>query len=31
VLQWLADYHHLSLDELRASAYVHEEHAQCVT
>lgn len=26
VLQWLADYHRLSLDELRASAYVHEEH-----
>ncbi len=27
VLRWLADYHHLSLDELRASAYVHEDDA----
>ncbi|MDZ5604766.1 glutamyl-tRNA reductase [Pseudomonas sp. RP23018S] len=27
VLQWLADYHRLSLAELRACAYVHEEHA----
>ena len=25
ILAWLADYHHLSLDELRASAYVHED------
>ncbi len=27
VLRWLADYHHLSLDELRACAYVHEDDA----
>ncbi|MBH2034492.1 MAG: glutamyl-tRNA reductase, partial [Pseudomonadales bacterium] len=27
VLRWLADYHHLSLDELRSSAYVHEDDA----
>ena len=27
VLRWLADYHHLSLDELRQSSYVHEEDA----
>ena len=27
VLRWLADYHHLNVDELRASAYVHEEDA----
>ncbi len=27
VLAWLADFHRLSLDELRACAYVHEEHA----
>ena len=25
VLRWLADYHQLSLDELRACAYVHED------
>ncbi len=27
VLRWLADYHKLSLEELRASAYVHEDDA----
>ncbi|EPN34787.1 glutamyl-tRNA reductase, partial [Pseudomonas syringae pv. actinidiae ICMP 18807] len=27
ILAWLANYHHLSLDELRASAYVHEDDA----
>jgi glutamyl-tRNA reductase len=27
VLRWLADYHHLNVDELRASAYVHEDDA----
>ena len=27
VLKWLADYHHLSLEELRACAYVHEDDA----
>lgn len=27
VLRWLADYHRLSLEELRASAYVHEDAA----
>ncbi len=27
VLRWLADYHHLSLEELRACAYVHEDDA----
>ncbi|MEO4047674.1 glutamyl-tRNA reductase [Pseudomonas sp. CAU 1711] len=26
VLRWLADYHRLSLDELRACAYVHEDN-----
>ena len=26
VLQWLAEYHQLDLEELRASAYIHEEH-----
>ena len=26
VLRWLAEYHQLSLEELRASAYVHEDH-----
>ncbi|MBT9532333.1 MAG: glutamyl-tRNA reductase, partial [Pseudomonas sp.] len=25
VLRWLADYHQLSLDELRACAYVHQD------
>ncbi|SEQ94942.1 glutamyl-tRNA reductase [Azotobacter beijerinckii] len=27
VLQWLADYHRLSLDELRACAYVHQDES----
>jgi glutamyl-tRNA reductase len=27
VLRWLAEYHHLSVEELRASAYVHEDDA----
>lgn len=27
VLRWLAEYHNLSLEELRASAYVHEDDA----
>jgi glutamyl-tRNA reductase len=27
VLRWLAEYHDLSLEELRASAYVHEDDA----
>ncbi|RMR40606.1 Glutamyl-tRNA reductase, partial [Pseudomonas savastanoi pv. glycinea] len=27
ILAWLANYHHLSLEELRASAYVHEDDA----
>lgn len=27
VLQWLADYHRLSLDELRACAYVHRDES----
>jgi len=27
VLRWLAEYHHLSYDELRESAYVHEDDA----
>ena len=27
VLRWLADYHKLNVEELRASAYVHEEDA----
>ena len=27
VLQWLADYHNLSLEELRACAYIHEDDA----
>ena len=27
ILRWLADYHHLSLEELRACAYVHEDDA----
>ncbi len=26
ILRWLAEYHQLSLDELRACAYVHEDH-----
>ncbi|WP_447593368.1 glutamyl-tRNA reductase [Aquipseudomonas campi] len=25
VLRWLADYHHLNIDELRACAYVHQD------
>ena len=25
ILQWLADYHHLNLDELRACAYIHQD------
>ena len=27
VLRWLADYHHLDFNDLRASAYVHEDDA----
>src|SRR5471032_1104294 len=27
ILRWLADYHHLRLEELRACAYVHEDDA----
>lgn len=27
ILRWLADYHRLSVEELRASAYVHEDDA----
>ncbi|WP_027909073.1 glutamyl-tRNA reductase [Pseudomonas sp. URMO17WK12:I4] len=27
VLRWLADYHHVSVEELRACAYIHEDDA----